>query len=133
MRVLGQGWRYGGQDLGEAQARNGIQGQECKRMEFGCQSKRKAVGSRMNEGDGDSCSGKEQNQKGRAQCKRGAAALLPGGMASFPKSSHLGFRVSSLTPPLGPVPHASGSVLTPPLRRLRGRRIDNGDEHRLGI
>lgn len=39
IRVPGQGWRYGGQDLGEAQARNGIQGQECKRMESGCQSK----------------------------------------------------------------------------------------------
>ena len=60
IRVLGQGQRYGGQDLGEAQARNGIQGQECKRMELGCQSKWKAEGSIMKEGDGD-CSGKEQS------------------------------------------------------------------------
>lgn len=59
--MFGQGQRYGGQDLGEAQVRNGIQGQECKRMELGCQSKWKAEGSRMKEGAGDSCSGKEQN------------------------------------------------------------------------
>lgn len=57
--MLGQGQRYGGQDLGEAQARNGIQGQECKRMELGCQSKWKE-GSITKEGDGDR-SGKEQS------------------------------------------------------------------------
>lgn len=55
----------------------------------------------MNKGSGDSCLVQElERKKARMEgtlCRRGADAQLPGGVASFPESSHCHFCVSSST------------------------------------
>lgn len=87
----------------------------------------------MNKGTGDSCLVHELERKktrmAEPLCKRGTDAQLPGGVASFPESSHFRFCVSSST--LHLVLPLWVCLTLSTMEVARGRMM-SGDERRLG-